>query len=90
MDKTPELNQHLVNDITVYYRNDSKGLRLGNQNHRSDKLTRRPNKSMPCLINMEDTNRESRHRRQIESCRIGEAANPGPGLDNEQHKQLKL
>eukprot|EP00972_Heterocapsa_arctica_P051438 7566413-Heterocapsa_arctica.AAC.1 len=39
---------------------------------------------------MEDTNRECRHRRKIESCRIEEAANPGPGLENKQHKQLKL
>eukprot|EP00972_Heterocapsa_arctica_P014424 2122586-Heterocapsa_arctica.AAC.1 len=39
---------------------------------------------------MEDTNTELRHRRNIESCRIGEAGNPGPGLDNKQLKQLKL
>eukprot|EP00972_Heterocapsa_arctica_P083357 12283624-Heterocapsa_arctica.AAC.1 len=26
----------------------------------------------------------------IESCRIGEAANPGPGLHDKQHKQCKL
>eukprot|EP00972_Heterocapsa_arctica_P035139 5173583-Heterocapsa_arctica.AAC.1 len=39
---------------------------------------------------MEDTNRECRNRRAIGSCRIGEAANPGPGLDNKQHTQFKL
>eukprot|EP00972_Heterocapsa_arctica_P096304 14208434-Heterocapsa_arctica.AAC.1 len=45
---------------------------------------------MPCLIKLEDTNRECRHRRTNESCRVGEAANPWPGLGNKQHKQLKL
>eukprot|EP00972_Heterocapsa_arctica_P112639 16432921-Heterocapsa_arctica.AAC.1 len=39
---------------------------------------------------MEDTNGELRHRRTIGSSRIGEADNPGPGLDNKQLKQLKL
>eukprot|EP00972_Heterocapsa_arctica_P100541 14823431-Heterocapsa_arctica.AAC.1 len=39
---------------------------------------------------MEDTNRERRHRRTIESCRLGEAANPGPELENKQHKHVKL
>eukprot|EP00972_Heterocapsa_arctica_P012466 1831463-Heterocapsa_arctica.AAC.1 len=27
---------------------------------------------------------------KVESCRIGEAANPGPGLHDKQHKQLKM
>eukprot|EP00972_Heterocapsa_arctica_P058542 8636021-Heterocapsa_arctica.AAC.1 len=46
MDKTPEPNQHLGNNITVYYINYIKGLLLGNQNHRTDKLTWRP--TNPC------------------------------------------
>eukprot|EP00972_Heterocapsa_arctica_P043016 6343331-Heterocapsa_arctica.AAC.1 len=37
-----------------------------------------------------DRSRECRHRKQIESCRIGEAANPGPGLHDKRHKQCKL
>eukprot|EP00972_Heterocapsa_arctica_P091053 13434857-Heterocapsa_arctica.AAC.1 len=45
---------------------------------------------MKCLIKQGDTYRECRHRRQIESCRIGDAANPGPGLENKQQQQLKL
>eukprot|EP00972_Heterocapsa_arctica_P094463 13931061-Heterocapsa_arctica.AAC.1 len=39
---------------------------------------------------MEDTNREGRRRRNIESCRIGEAGNPGPGLQNKQHRQFQM
>eukprot|EP00972_Heterocapsa_arctica_P077662 11453932-Heterocapsa_arctica.AAC.1 len=42
------------------------------------------------LGNQNDTNRECRQRRKVESCRIGEAANPGPGLENKQQKQFKL
>eukprot|EP00972_Heterocapsa_arctica_P067536 9968052-Heterocapsa_arctica.AAC.1 len=63
----PELNQHLVINITVYYRDVIKGLLSGNQNHRTDMLTWSPSKASSCLIELEDTNRECRHRRKIES-----------------------
>eukprot|EP00972_Heterocapsa_arctica_P069020 10199161-Heterocapsa_arctica.AAC.1 len=34
--------------------------------------------------------RENRKKRNIKSCRIGEASNPGPGQQNRQPKQRKL
>eukprot|EP00972_Heterocapsa_arctica_P110706 16300318-Heterocapsa_arctica.AAC.1 len=49
-----------------------------------------PRKTIFCLAKRIDRSRECRHRIKIESCRIGEAANPGPGLHNKQHQQLKL
>eukprot|EP00972_Heterocapsa_arctica_P011182 1639145-Heterocapsa_arctica.AAC.1 len=47
-------------------------------------------KILLCLAEQIDKSRECRHRRTNESCRIGEASNPGPGLRNEQHKQFKV
>eukprot|EP00972_Heterocapsa_arctica_P061357 9046841-Heterocapsa_arctica.AAC.1 len=67
LDKTPELHQQLGNTIADNTRNFIKDPILGNQNHRSDKLTCRQTKFMPGLTNMESTSGELRHRRTIES-----------------------
>eukprot|EP00972_Heterocapsa_arctica_P059165 8723896-Heterocapsa_arctica.AAC.1 len=88
--KTPELHQLLVNSTIVHHRDVIIGLSLGSKKHSTVMLTPSPKLIILCLIEQGDTNRENRHRITIESCRIGEASNPGPGLQNKQHKQLKL
>eukprot|EP00972_Heterocapsa_arctica_P031833 4691032-Heterocapsa_arctica.AAC.1 len=50
----------------------------------------RPRSEPYCLAKRIYRSRECRHRRTNESCRIGEAANPGPGLRDKQREQCKL
>eukprot|EP00972_Heterocapsa_arctica_P068364 10100958-Heterocapsa_arctica.AAC.1 len=89
--ETPGLKRCLVDqNATVGGKCIKQGIGLGNQNHSTDLLALSPRNIMNCLIAQGDTYRESRHRRKVVSCRIGEAANPGPGLDNKQQKQFKL
>eukprot|EP00972_Heterocapsa_arctica_P059712 8805760-Heterocapsa_arctica.AAC.1 len=64
--------------------------RLGNQSLSTDMLALTPIETFSGLKAQGESITVSRHRRKVESCRIGEAANPGPGLDNKQHKQLNM
>eukprot|EP00972_Heterocapsa_arctica_P056181 8289254-Heterocapsa_arctica.AAC.2 len=63
---------------------------LGNQNLSPDMLALAPITAFNGLQTHGEPSTVSRHRRRVENCRIGEAANPGPGLDNKQHKQLNM
>eukprot|EP00972_Heterocapsa_arctica_P103701 15283495-Heterocapsa_arctica.AAC.1 len=61
---------------------------LGNQDRCTDMLALTPIETLNGLKAQGESITVSRHRRKVESCRFGEAANPGPGLENTQHKQL--
>eukprot|EP00972_Heterocapsa_arctica_P115479 16447938-Heterocapsa_arctica.AAC.2 len=70
MFKAPELYQQLVINNTGFHKQFKEGLNEGSQNHSTGILNWSPYIISTCQLELGDMNRDSRHRRKIESCRL--------------------